>query len=1155
MKPSVLNRIRSQYSNPTECLREMLSEWLSGINPYPTWEALAQALESLTVGESRLAMNVREKYLVTAPPTPMDLTPEMDITPSHRPDPTPPQPDSKPRRAPRATYHPPTQRPLQHASLPPYTPAPQMHPVDQYANYLRAYYEGEKLPVYSKWPPTASKKFIHLAVVKKKHVTKREADEFTRATLHGNIDEIIGKKEPLEFTQIGIKQDRSHARMILVEGAPGIGKTTFSWELGRRWSERKILQWYRLVVLLRLRDKRVREAKTIYDLLYYSDDEVRIDVAKEVTRNNGKSVLLLFEGFDELPRKLQTEESIFLDILCRRKLPEANVLITSRPSATKFLHSIFKANIDQHIEILGFTTADVQSYVKSVIKDQQLHTEFTQYLKCYPHIRGLMYVPLNAVIVTEIYKTTKLDKSQEFVPTTLTELYTSLTRGMLLRYLTSHSEYGQQEWKLSSFSDLPEELHKQFHTICGIAFQGILKDEFIFDDLASDFNTLDLMQSASELYVDQGAVVSHNFFHLTLQEFLAAVHVSEQTTEEQLQYFIQSTPTWIEQQREQVQVREPVRERELVRERERVRERGREQERGRERQQQIEPYFYARAQEEPEIKLLLQQQQHQQQRHSLSQDLDSSFTIGPSTSTSEHLTSILSEAPTILPQQGGVVPELQHRKRKPLQLANVAPRILPQQGGVVPALQHRKRKSLQLIKMAHMQTTEPYTQERLHSSKQPRLQRHQLHGLMGEPESTTEHSTSSSQLPTTLASCVPESEFMQTSTLPRLSDVLPELQLARRKPLPLQGTPQALQTTPSLTTQDQGILEPLQVPMTPRPPSEPTPPLPETTAIPDTAGIGRLQLETLQQEPHIPQQLLSQREVPPITNPRPVIPHTLPVSPPARSLPYAVLTSSHFQNVVKFTAGLTKLRSFPITTLKSILLQGRGDYQEIPLYSLHWLFEAQCISKYSEMIEETTTLSFYHNDSMTPFDCFVLGYALSHINSTWDINIRLSHIGDEGLEMMVAGMSYKETTLPPSLKSISLNLMYCDISSVGLSHLKEMPEQVATRITELDLGGNRGISEAVASLLSNLTSLKTLNLIGTAIGPREATALAEMLRRNKTLQELYVRGNSIGEEGTLKLATSLEHNKTLKRLVIDKEYEHSLPPELHLKTKNRIIFI
>ena len=1171
VKPSVLNRIRSQYSNPTECLREMLSEWLSGTNPYPTWEALAQALESLTVGESRLAMNVREKYLVTAPPTPMDLTPEMDITPSHRPDPTPPQPDSKPPRAPKATYHPPTQRPVQHASLPPYTPAPQMHPVDQYAKYLRAYYRRGKLPIHSKWPPTASKKYIHLAVVKKDYVSKQQADEFTKATLHGNIEDIIREKESLDFSGIGKKEDGSPAQLIIVEGGPGIGKTTFAWKVCRKWSKGKILQQYRLVVLLRLRDKRVREARKVHDLFYHSNPKLREAVAAEIEAINGESVLLLYEGYDELPGKLQTQESIFLEILYQECLPEATVLITSRPSATQFLCRQFKKSIDQHIEILGFTKDDVYTYVQSVIKDQQLHREFTQYLKCYPHIRGLMYVPLNAVIVTEIYKTTKLDKSQEFVPTTLTELYTSLTRGMLLRYLTSHNQYGKQEWKLSSFSDLPEELHKQFNTICGIAFQGILKDEFIFDDLASDFNTLDLMQSASELYVDQGAVVSHNFFHVTLQEFLAAVHVSRQTTEiqlqyflqstprvyasgsledldqlgytsesfsessrsstplEQLQYFIQSTPTWIEQQREQVQVREPVRERELVRERERVREpvrerervreRGREQERGRERQQQIEPYFYERAQEEPEIKLLLQQQQ---QRHSLSQDLDSSFTIGPSTSTSEHLTSILSEAPTILPQQEGVV----------------------------PALQHRKRKSLQLIKMAHMQTTEPYTQERLHSSKQPWLQRYQLHGLMGEPEYTTEHSTSSSQLPTTLASCVPE--LMQTSTLPRLSDVLPELQLARRKPLPLKGTPQALQTTPSLTTQDQGILEPLQVP---RPPSEPTPPRPETTAIPDTADIGRLQLETLQLEPHIPQQLLSQREVPPITNPRPVIPHTLPVLPPAGSLPYAVLTSSHFQNVLKFTAGLTKLRSLPMASLKSILLQDEGDRQVIPLYSLHWLFEAQCISKYSEMIAETATLTFNRpRDSMTHFDCFVLGYALSHINSTWYINIGWSHIGDEGLEMMVAGMNYKETTLPPSLKSIILYLGHCAISSVGLSHLKEMPEQVATRITELNLARNRGIREELPSLLSNLTSLNTLHLGYTAIGLREATALAEMLRRNKTLLRLNVRGNSIGEEGTIELATSLEHNKTLEKLLIDKKYKHSLPPELPLKIKNRIIF-
>ena len=48
------------------------------------------------------------------------------------------------------------------------------------------------------------------------------------------------------------------------------------------------------------------------------------------------------------------------------------------------------------------------------------------------------------------------------------------------------------------------------------------------------------MQSAPELYMDQGAMVSYNFFHLTLQEYLAAVHISLEPMEEQLQYYIQA---------------------------------------------------------------------------------------------------------------------------------------------------------------------------------------------------------------------------------------------------------------------------------------------------------------------------------------------------------------------------------------------------------------------------------------------------------------------------------------------------------------------------------------------------------------------------------------------------------------------------------------
>ena len=389
------------------------------------------------------------------------------------------------------------------------------------------------MPTHRKWPPTATKKYIHLAVVKKERVSKQQADEFTKHTIHGNIDDICKIKQAVDFTEIGRKEDGSLAKLILVEGAPGIGKTTLAWKVCRKWAKGKILQEYGLVVLLRLRDKRVQEIKCVADLFYHSDRDLQNSVAKEIQDHQGRSVLLLFEGYDELPRKLQTQQSIFLDILHKDFLPHATILITSRPTATEFLHWKFKSEISQHIEILGFAQDDIVSYVHDAIQDEQVRRDFFQYLKCYPYIRGMMYVPLNAVIVTEVYKSSQ-QSPEKFIPTTMTELYTALTRSLLLRYLLSHSEYGQRKWTLKKFSDLPQELYEQFKRICEVALKGMIEDEFVHRDIPHDFNTLDLMQSVPELYVEQGASISYNFFHLTLQEFLAAMSISQQPIEEQI---------------------------------------------------------------------------------------------------------------------------------------------------------------------------------------------------------------------------------------------------------------------------------------------------------------------------------------------------------------------------------------------------------------------------------------------------------------------------------------------------------------------------------------------------------------------------------------------------------------------------------------------
>ena len=409
--------------------------------------------------------------------------------------------------------------------------------VDTYASYLKSVYTREKLPIYDKWPQVKSKKYINLALIEKEELAMQEAGQFIRATIHGNIDDIKKSKQAIQIDQIAQLPDGSQPNCILVEGAPGVGKSTLAWKLCHKWGKGKLLQQYQLVVLLRLREKSVRAAKNMSDLFRYHRRQIQQAAVEEVQDTGGEGVLLLFEGYDELPEDLRTENSIFLDVITGEELPEATVLITSRPWASEFLHRECKSLISQHIEILGFTKADIQSYLQSTTaNDPSLLEGLNNYISCYPHIGGLMYIPLNSAIVVEVYR--KSRKDDTLVPKTMTELYSSLVRSLLLRYLFDHPVHGKRRWRVRSFSDLPQDVYQQLCELGRIAYEGILHDQqVIFSNLPEDFETLGLMQCVPELYVDEGAAVSYNFLHLTVQEYLAAFHLSLQPVQKHARHF------------------------------------------------------------------------------------------------------------------------------------------------------------------------------------------------------------------------------------------------------------------------------------------------------------------------------------------------------------------------------------------------------------------------------------------------------------------------------------------------------------------------------------------------------------------------------------------------------------------------------------------
>ena len=140
----------------------------------------------------------------------------------------------------------------------------------QYVSYVRTIYRSsvvERNPKVTKWPPTPSKIFINLVCIDRKSVvTKQEADEITQCMVcHGSVDDVIlKKKRRIDFSDITRDlPDTTLEKVILVEGAPGVGKSTFSWEFCRRWERGEIAQQYQLVLLLRLRDERISKAQSL----------------------------------------------------------------------------------------------------------------------------------------------------------------------------------------------------------------------------------------------------------------------------------------------------------------------------------------------------------------------------------------------------------------------------------------------------------------------------------------------------------------------------------------------------------------------------------------------------------------------------------------------------------------------------------------------------------------------------------------------------------------------------------------------------------------------------------------------------------------------------------------------------------------------------
>ena len=348
------------------------------------------------------------------------------------------------------------------------------------------------------------------------------------------MDDVIYKKTAMDVSELGVMPDNSQPKVVLIEGAPGVGKTTSAWDQCRQWAEGRLLQDYSIVLLLPLRDNNIRQITSLSSLFQHSKGQVRDEVIRRVVKSNGKGCLIWLEAWDELVNDLRSD-SLFTQLIQGIQLPAATIYITSRPWATRHLVEQMGDRISQHTELLALAKEEVDNEIRGIIITIHSMTEsesgfdFKTHIESNPMIRAAMYTPVSAAIVEQVFKS-----SPHNPPTTVTQLYSAYVLMRLEQYLTEHPKYSDMKMKVRALSDLPERVLTDFHQLCRLAYLGVSQQMIVFSSLPEGVSTLGLLQSVPQVYDEGEDQVSYNFLHYTVQEYLAALHISHLQPQEQM---------------------------------------------------------------------------------------------------------------------------------------------------------------------------------------------------------------------------------------------------------------------------------------------------------------------------------------------------------------------------------------------------------------------------------------------------------------------------------------------------------------------------------------------------------------------------------------------------------------------------------------------